>query len=358
MSPEKKFRPFLTLGTFLVFVALVVWRIGLSPDFRDNPQAFVFRGETMGTTWQVKVIAQSLPTDQRDAIYESVQDALDLVDEKMSTYKPDSELCQLNLTHSLQPQKLSPETMAVLELAKQVHKLTGGAFDPTVGPLVDAWGFGPAEAPDAPSEATIADLLESVGMEHLALDVEASSAAKSLPGLSVDLSAIAKGYAVDQVVRALEAAGYADFMVEVGGEIATRGHNERGEAFRIAVERPEVGSSQAIYDVVSMKDLAVATSGDYRNYREVDGVRISHTIDPRTGSPVRHRLASVSVIHPQCAYADAMATALTVMGPEAGLALATAEKLAAQFIVRTAEGRFERQMTASFSALLTKPGKE
>lgn len=358
MSPEKKFRPYLTLGTFLVFVALVVWRIGLSPDFRDNPQAFIFRGETMGTTWQVKVIAQSLPTDKRDAIYKTVQDALDLVDGKMSTYKPDSELSQFNLTHALQPQKMSPETMAVLELAKQVHKLTGGAFDPTVGPLVDAWGFGPVEASDPPSEAEIADLLESVGMEHLSLDVEASSAAKALPGLSIDLSAIAKGYAVDQVALAMEAAGYADFMVEVGGEIATRGHNEKGEAFRIAVERPEVGSAQAIYDVVSMKNLAVATSGDYRNYREVDGVRISHTIDPRTGSPVRHRLASVSVIHPQCAYADAMATALTVMGPEAGLALATAEKLAAQFIVRTAEGRFERQMTAPFSALLTKPGKE
>ena len=178
------------------------------------------------------------------------------------------------------------------------------------------------------------------------------------PALRIDLSGVAKGYAVDRVAAALQELGHNSFMVEVGGETKVHGTNERGLPFRIGVERPAVGGVRDLLDVLNLADLAVATSGDYRNYREVDGVRVSHTIDPRTGRPIEHRLASVSVVHASCAFADAMATALNVLGPTAGLALANSEKLAAQFVVRTEEGEFVVEATAPFKELLATPGKE
>ncbi len=356
--PEKRFRPYLTLATLVVFATLVIWRMQGSEDYRDKLQSFVFSGATMGTTWQVKIISQKLSPEERKAVQEAVQRALDSVNGKMSTYLPDSELSLLNRTHSLAPQPLSIETLAVLRDARRVFDISGGAFDPTVGPLVDAWGFGPDEVGGPPSEEDIADLLRTVGFDRLLMDDAAGTVTKTVPGLRIDLSAIAKGYGVDVAAAALAKLGHERFMVEVGGEIVTRGTNERGEAFRIGVERPEVGGGRAVYDVVAMKDLAVATSGDYRNYKEVDGKRISHTIDPRTGRPVRHRLASVSVIHGQCAMADALATALNVLGPDEGLKLALDQSLAAQLIVRAEDGTFQKRTTPAFDALVVTESKE
>lgn len=356
--PQKKFRPYLTLAMLLVFSALVVWRMQTLPDYREKPQGFLFSGTTMGTTWRVKVVANSLTTEQRQSIDKAVKDAVAAVDRRMSTYKPESELSQFNSSPGTEPFALSPQTIKVLEVARQVYDLSGGSFDPTVGPLVEAWGFGPGKVEGVPSAEEISRLLGEVGLTKVHVDVKAGAVRKSLPALRLDLSGIAKGYAVDQVAATLLKDGYTDFMVEIGGETVVRGVNERGHRFRIGIERPTIGGERDILDVLSLTDLAVATSGDYRNYREVDGVRVSHTIDPRTGRPIDHRLASVSVVHSSCAFADAMATALNVLGPEAGMALARSEELAAQFVVRTAHGEFEARATESFQSLLVAVGKE
>jgi len=201
---------------------------------------------------------------------------------------------------------------------------------------VDAWGFGPEPAAAPPDEATIERLLEDHGYTHLELDAGDLTVRKDNPRLRCDLSAIAKGYAVDRVALRVEKLGLRDFMVEIGGEVRVAGRNAEGQAWRIGVERPDGGGRP--WAAVALTDGAMATSGDYRNYYERDGVRISHTIDPRTGRPITHALASVSVIHPSCMTADALATALNVLGPGEGRELVEREGLAALFLVRTDDG--------------------
>ena len=248
--------------------------------------------------------------------------------------------------------EVSPETFAVLEIAQQVSARSGGAFDATVGPLVDAWGFGaPERSDEAPDPATLASLRAHVGHEKLRLDAAATTVAKQAAALRVDLSAVAKGYAVDLLAERLSALGHTSFLVEVGGELRSRGRRPEGRAWRVAIEEPDV-AGRRIHRIVALEDLAMATSGDYRNYYEIDGRRVSHTLDPRTGAPIEHTLASVTVVHPQAAWADAWATALTVLGPEPGSALAMEEGLAAYFLVRRPNGGFEPRMTPPFEPLL------
>jgi thiamine biosynthesis lipoprotein len=222
-----------------------------------------------------------------------------------------------------------------MALALDVGTRSEGAFDVTVGPLVERWGFGAHGAmTKLPTDTELDALRGRLGHDHLGFDPKAGTLRKDAAALRVDLSAIAKGYGVDQAAAALREAGHTDFMVEVGGEIRTAGATEAGRAWRLAVEKPNP-TERAIYEVVELRDRAMATSGDYRNFTEVGGKRYSHTIDPTTGRPVTHRLASVSVVAPTCAEADAMATALNVLGPERGLALAEREGLPALFLVGT-----------------------
>jgi len=328
------------------------------PDYREQAKGYVFAGSTMGTTWQVKVVAKSLSNGERQSIEEAAKEVVDSVDQKMSTYKPQSELSRFNDSTDSGQFSLSAATVEVLVVARQVYDLSKGAFDPTIGPLVDAWGFGPQEVAGVPSQEEIDALLGQIGFNKVDVDEGQQTVSKPLSQLRIDLSAIAKGYAVDQVAAMLLEKGYQNFMVEIGGETVVHGNNEHGRPFRIGVERPSVGGGRALLDVLSLTDLAVATSGDYRNYREVEGIRVSHTIDPRTGRPIDHRLASVSVVHRSCTYADAMATALNVLGPEDGMALARSEKLAAQFVVRNAHGEFEARTTESFREMLVVTDEE
>jgi thiamine biosynthesis lipoprotein len=225
-------------------------------------------------------------------------------------------------------------------------------MDITVGPLVNAWGFGPDARPETiPSDAEIAGLLEKVGYTKLVLDSESSSLRKSEPGLLCDLSAIAKGYGVDRVAEALDGLSIQDYMVEVGGEVRTRGLNDQGQAWRIGIERPSV-EGRVIQQVLSLSNGAMATSGDYRNYYEVDGVRYSHMIDPRSGRPITHRLASVSIVEERCTRADGLATALLVLGPDEGYRLAVANDLAVLFMVKDDEEGFKGLATPAFERLL------
>lgn len=347
------FRPIVTLVGLLLFAGMVAYRLWPASD-PPVPRAAVFEGAAMGTTWRVKIAAAGLAGQRGDEAGRAIAAAIEDVEVLMSTWRQDSELSIFNADRSSFPHRLSRETIAVLMTAKQVFDLSGGAFDPTVGPLVDAWGFGAGDAIAQPTPEDITRLKLAVGLQRLEIDESGGKATKHLPELSCDLSGIAKGFGADRVAVALEKLGLSDFMVEIGGEIAVRGGNERGEPWRIAVERPSDGEV-GVFLVLALTDLAVATSGDYRNYREENGKRLSHTIDPRTGYPVDHRLASVTVVHESCTVADAMATALTVLGPEAGMALARREKLAAHFIVRAEDGGFESRATDEFSALIA-PG--
>ncbi len=309
-------------------------------------------GPTMGTQYRIKVVMDEASSNQIYEIEQAAKAALENVNTKMSTYLQDSEVSKINNWSEAAPLEISPDTLEVLQHALEISSTTQGAFDITVATLVDAWGFGPpGRMPQSPSQAKIDQLLERTGWEMIRVDRASSSVSKARPDLSLDLSAIAKGYAVDKVADALDDQGVEHYMIEVGGEVRTRGLNEQDEAWRIGIERPMPGGNQAVDLVVPMSDAAMATSGDYRNYYEIDGKRISHTIDPRTGYPITHSVASVSVIAPLCVRADAYATALLVLGP-AGFDLAEELGLAAYFLQRDKEGVFVGRMTNAFKDVL------
>jgi len=313
---------------------------------------YAFSGATMGTFYTVKVIAPQLSSHQRAAVRDIIVGRLETVDESMSTFAPDSELSRFNGFNHTAPFPVSPATAQVFARALEVSAATDGAFDITVGPLVNAWGFGPAQPSDAPpTDAELAALRARVGYEKLSVDLDASTIAKARPDIYCDLSAIAKGYAVDEIAAGLAALGCQDFMVDVGGEVRTRGRNAAGVPWQIGIARPLPGLGKDVQRVVPLANMALATSGDYQNYYERNGKRFSHMIDPATGRPIDHNLASVSVLHESCAVADAYATGLMVLGPDRGCTVAQELDLAALFIIRERDGTFTEKVTAAFKTL-------
>lgn len=305
----------------------------------------------MGTGFAVRVVAEGLGEPRLAALREAVEGALARVDGRMSTWRPESELSRFNRHRSTAPFPVSADTLAVFRHALEISEVTGGAFDVTVAPLVDAWGFGPAGRPAAfPDNVDIERLRARVGYRQLELDAAASTIRKLQPEVAADLSALAKGYAVDQVADLLRGERVESYLIEVGGEVRARGRSERGDAWRVGIERP-VSGPPALQRQFGLRDLALATSGDYRNYYRLDGRRISHTIDPRTGRPVAHELASASVLDPLCIRADALATALEVLGPEDGFALAADNGWAALLIGRQPDGTLYERETPAFTAL-------
>ncbi len=308
-------------------------------DSVQSPQkdAFFYNDGIMGTTFSIKV--SKLPSNlQESELKQQIMALLTDLDAQMSTYKPDSELNQFNHSSKTDWVNVSPSLYRVIKEAYRIYNLSSGAFDITVGPLVNLWGFGPDLATlKAPKDQTIADIKNKIGSSHLHFDDDLFKIKKDNTELFLDLSAIAKGYAVDQVASLLESLNIHDYMVEIGGELRLKGLNSHQQKWRIAVERP-AANERSIQKVLAITNTAVATSGDYRNFFEVDGVRFSHTIDPRTGKPIVHHLASVTVLHPASMTADALATAFMVLGAEQGLQLAEAQNIPALFIVKTPEG--------------------
>jgi thiamine biosynthesis lipoprotein len=322
-------------------------------------------GRTMGTTWSVVLSGEGRTRSDLVRARDTIHERLASVDGLMSTWNPESELSRFNRHATRDPFPLSSQTLEVLRLAREVSDRTGGAFDVTVAPLVAAWGFGAhARVPGAePDPAELAELRSRVGYRRLTLDLPPGTASKDDPDVLCDLSAIAKGFAVDEVARALEGQGWSDYLVEVGGELRAGGERPGGGPWNVAIERPDDQSVGTIRGVVQLSGRAMATSGDYRNFYEVGGQRRSHIVDPRTGRPVTHRLASVSVVHLDAVRADAWATALAVLGPDEGLALAEAQGLAAYFLVRPASRagseRLLARATSTFPALLERgPARE
>lgn len=322
---------------------------GLGAGCTRQPGPLAFGGETMGTTWSARIAGAAGDAALAAAARSAVQATFDAVTARMSTFDPASEVSRIGGHARRTPLAIGAETLAVLASAAGVSRASDGAFDVTVAPLVGAWGFGAGAAArnGAPDAAALAS---PVGWRGLTLDLSGSTVTKADPALRVDLSGIAKGHAVDRAARALESLGVDRYLVEAGGEIRTRGLNADGRAWQVAVERPDAWPQQ-VHRIVPLAGAAMATSGDYRNYYEWQGRRYCHEIDPRRRAPVAHAVASVSVVQEDCRDADAWATALMVLGAEEGLALARRERLAALFIVRTADGRLRDLATPAWVAL-------
>jgi thiamine biosynthesis lipoprotein len=307
-----------------------------------------FRGPAMGSTYALKIAEPKLSVSAGETMHLAAQRALEAVERSMSTFEQGSELMRFN-RHSAGAFALSEDLYAVFALANDIAKLTGGAFDVTVAPLVDAWGFGPSRNPRIVDEVERRALGLRVGYGQIELDPARRTATKQRGDVAADLSGIAKGYGVDRAALALDALGVRNYMVEAGGEVRTRGVNAAGRPWQIAIEQPDAMPQRPDF-VVPLSNLAMATSGDYRNYFERDGRRYCHEIDPGHGRPIDNGVASVSVVAADCAYADAMATALIVMGEKRGLALASQLDLAAYFLVRDA-GKLRAAASPAFVRL-------
>ena len=291
-------------------------------------------GSALGTSFVVSLIAAPDVLDTEE-LHAEILAVLGGVDKLASTWRDDSELSTFNADLSIDWVPVSASFCTMLDSSLEVSKMTGGAFDLTIGPLVNVWGFGPdGPVSEPPSAADIVAAQHRVGFDLLETDCKERLVRKDVPDLYIDLSGWAKGYAVDQLAKMLDERGFENYLVEVGGELRVKGHNRDGKKWGIGIEAPST-SARVPHAIVNVTDVSVATSGDYRNFFEHDGQRFSHTIDARTGHPVNHNLAAVTVINPSAAYADAMATALLVLGPDAGSALAEELNLAAYFLVRT-----------------------
>ncbi len=312
-----------------------------------GPEIVQISGSKFGTTYNITIVAdQPAPAD----LAEQIDALLDVVDLAMSTYKSESELSLFNRLPLGEEVMASEGLWAVLQTSRQVWHHSAGAFDPTVGPLVDLWGFGPQMTNDRiPEDSEIAEALASIGYQHLIVNTDKQSISKEVT-LRLDLSAVAKGYAVDQVADLLEMLALPDYLVEVGGEMRVSGLNPKGQPWRIAIETPDAMGQ--VDNVIALQSAAVATSGDYRNYFEKDGKRYSHSIDPRSGRPIEHRLASVTVIADRCIDADAWATAFLVMGDEAALEIANQQSIAVYMLVK-ADEQFSAVYSDAFKQYLT-----
>ena len=293
------------------------------------------QGRVMGTSYHAKWVSVSGVDDEK--VVDAIFDALREVDDLMSTYSPDSEISRLNQVAPGEWVDVSTPTLEVAELSRRLWKLTGGAFDPTVGALVNLWGFGPDRRPeDLPSKADIESLRAQIGYDKVEIRKTPPGLMKDTP-FKIDFSAVAKGYAVDRAAAAMERLGVHNYLIEVGGEVRVKGYKAQGKPWQLAVEAP-VENGRIPRRIIGLTNAAVATSGSYRNYFDKGNKRYSHTIDPRTGYPVEHKLVSVTVISDSVGFADGLATGMMVLGPEQGFDLAVKNGWAVYFIIKSPDG--------------------
>ena len=306
----------------------------------------------MGTRYSIQYFSAQSSPDARE-IKKAADILLDDIENKMSTYRSESELSRLNRAPVGEPIKLSADLYLVLQKAQEISILSEGAFDVTVGPLVNLWGFGPdIKAQDLPSEQQIQQILrEQVGYQYLSFDVAKSSITKQKAAY-IDLSALAKGYAVDRLAELMLSYGIDNFLVEIGGELRASGSKAQAQAWRVAIEKPVLssGTHNALEQIIELNNISIATSGDYRNFFKIDEQLYSHTLNPKTGKPVTHFLASVSVLHPSAMEADALATAFNVMGADKALAYAEKHQLAVFLVLRAAD-KLVHQHSSRFNEL-------
>lgn len=337
-----------------VVLASIFWMLAAAAlagcSFEPEEKIWEISGGIFGTRYHINVVL----TEDREALEDlsrGIEETLETVDAAMSTWREDSELSRFNQRQDQSEwTPVSEALFEVLSASQTVAEQSGGAFDITIGPVVNLWGFGPDAQPEqVPEDEALKQRLLRTGFRFLELDAERQAIRAQRPQY-LDLSGIAKGYGVDAVARYLQEQGVDRYLVEIGGEVRVSGRKPDGSAWRLAVEEP-VAQARQVNRVVAMDRNGMATSGDYRNYYESNGQRYSHTIDPSTGRPVSHRLASVTVIADTSMMADAWATAFTVIGYEEGYRLALQKNLAAYFIVREGDG-FETYHTPAFATYL------
>ncbi|MGD9367340.1 MAG: FAD:protein FMN transferase [Desulfobacteraceae bacterium] len=295
--------------------------IGVFSTGFDAVKEHRISGRTMGTTYQIKIVTQR--SGEMAAVQERINRRLEQLNQSMSTYLKESEISRFNQMKAVdQPFAVSSDFLKVMQAADTIHRLTKGAWDGTVHPLVDLWGFGrsgPIE--EVPSRHAIAAALKRVGFNRIEVS-EKGFLKKRQPHVTLDLASIAKGYGVDAVSRTVHLMGFRNYLVEIGGEVYAAGRRLDGNPWRVGINRPRKGAAAtAVYKALSLEDRAMATSGDYRNYVEIDGRFYSHIIDPRTGYPVYNGVVSATVVAPNCTLADGLATALMVMGAAEGVVL-------------------------------------
>ncbi len=312
------------------------------------PMTQVIAGQTMGTSYTIKLGPADTLTTLQETTRE-VEAELERVNAQMSTYLTTSELSRFN--HQTQDEwfSVSQETAEVVHLALELYRNSDGAFDVTVGPLVNLWGFGPNGRPQSvPSQPTVAETLTSVGAQKLEVRLSPPALRKLVPRLQVDLSAIAKGHGVDRVAAVLERLHYASYFVEIGGEVRVKGTRPGGDAWRIGIERPD-SAARSVQRIAELRDQSMATSGNYRNFYDLDGRRFSHTIDPKTGYPKVDSIASATVVADNCALADGIATSMMAAGFESGLRLAEKHNWAVYLIRINEQGELESAASSKFT---------
>jgi thiamine biosynthesis lipoprotein len=317
--PVSRFgRPVLRALRLGLLIGMIPTALGVGCDARREHS---FAGPTMGTTYHISVVTGFFGSI--GGLQERIDRRLAEVNRSMSTYLRDSEISRFNrLEQAGKEFRVSDDFVTVMKAAARVYELSGGAWDGTVNPLVDLWGFGRAgPALRLPAPEQIAALLGGVGFDKIEIR-DNHTLVKRAASVTLDLSSIAKGFGVDALAEVLRSAGFSDFLVEIGGEVYAAGRRKDGGPWRVGINRPKVDARyDEIYRVVALSDGAFATSGDYRSFFVQDGVRYSHIIDPRTGWPVRNHVVSVSIRAENCTLADGLATAVMVMGAEKGLAL-------------------------------------
>ncbi len=342
----------------LVILTLIAC-VGTVTYLNNNPptpeSSHAITGSTMGTTYHIKVIPPAATTTDITTLHRAIDARLSEIDHRMSTYKQDSELSQFNTATAQQWHTISPELLHVVQAGHNLSKSTAGAFDMTVGKLVNLWGFGPKINTDMiPPADKIAELQQSIGYQKLQIQLTPPAIMKQSDNLFLDLSAIAKGYAVDAIAQVILENNIQNFIVEIGGEIITHGHKKHNKPWVVGIETPAANTTtnkRHIQKKLYLHGVAMATSGDYRNYFDLNGIRYSHTIDPTTGYPIKHNLASVTVISDSCMKADGLATAFMVMGPEKALQYATENHIAIFLLIKDG-GHFTEKQSLEFNQYL------
>lgn len=307
----------------------------------QNSRSYQLSGNTMGTSYNITVVEENRVDPA------VITTALEAIENTMSTYQADSELMQLNKAPTNTWINISQALYEVLKISEEVSLLSDGAFDISIAALVDLWGFGPdkSNVSTPPDVNDIQTLMENVGYQYLILATDKTAVLKTKI-VRLDLSAVAKGYAVDVIASLLEANNVDNYLVEIGGEIFARGHNAQGEPWRVAIESPEYSADRIPARTIAVSNLSIATSGDYRNFYTINDVHYSHMLDPRSGYPVDHNLTSVTVLADTAALADALATAFNVLGTEQAIKLADKNGIPAYFLENTENGLVEYYSSA------------
>lgn len=302
----------------------------------NNNDLIIYKinGFTMGTTYSIKISNFDLSyKPDLKMLKINIDNELKRINKIFSTYILDSDISKFNSYKKTDWFETSEELVNLVDIALNISKQSDGYYDITVGPLVNLWGFGPKKVvKEVPKKSVIDRLLKIIGYKKIKVNKDSNQIRKEIPDIYIDLSSIAKGYGVDKVSDLLLKKGFKNFLVEIGGEVKTNGIKSERDEWLVGIASPKNGFS--INKVIRLKNMSMATSGDYRNYFEKNGIRYSHTINPKTGYPIKHKLASVSVINKSCTLADAYATAIDVMGEKKGLSFANKNKLAVYMILR------------------------